>query len=129
MAKLLHFFDICKFLRTFLFILHFLSSFHSERLFRSHFCGRCSPCELYVHSGGLYPPSFLGCLPSVLFLFCLLIGDAIPAHLHPAVYFSPLPRRAFVHYAGLSGACIFLQLNLHISFFLCNFAAQNQNNT
>ena len=37
----------------------------------------------------------LGCLPAVL--FCLLVGDVIPARLHPAVYFSPLYRRAFVH--------------------------------
>ena len=48
-----------------------------------------------------------GCLPAVLFLFCLLIGDVIPARLHPAVYFSPLPRRAFVHLPRFYPACAF----------------------
>ena len=61
-------------------------------------CG-CSPCGMYVHSGGFYPLFYsvyartfmcasLGCLPTVLFLFCLLVGDIIPVLRFSRGYYS-----------------------------------------
>ena len=75
-------------------------------------CG-CSPLRPLARH---LMPYLIGCLPAVLFLFCLLVGDVLPARLHPAVYFSPLPRRAFVHLPRFYPARAFF-----CAFFTCSF--------
>jgi hypothetical protein len=97
--------------------------------FLSHFvnCARIL-CGAYVHCRRILSAFHLWLFTSfldVLFLFCLLLGDAIPAasSISPASYADYFS----VHFSGI--VCRFfkkIQFYLHMSKFCCTFAADYQ---